>query len=74
MATTINPDQLGLIIQQHLRAELEAAAEPIILAAVADFELEARKRVAATVLAAVEGGYSMERMGPDIRILVRMPS
>jgi len=72
MASQI-PVQLGLVIQQHLRAELEAAAEPIVQAAIADFKAEVRRRVATTVLAAVEGGYSMERMGPDIRITVRMP-
>lgn len=73
MAQEISAERLGEVITAHLKTEFEEAAEHIIQAAIAGFEIEIRKQVAVTVLAAVEGSYSMERMGPDIRITVRRP-
>lgn len=73
MATQASDEFLGRVIKEHLQSELSKAAEPIVQEALAKFEVDIRKRVATVVLAAVEGGYSMERMGPDIRITVRRP-
>lgn len=55
-----------------MRAELQAAADPLIEEAVEKFRSALRKRVAEMVLGLVEHSYSIDRAASELRITVRL--
>jgi len=55
---------------QQLNESLTEAAEPIVQKAMAEIEIEIRKRLAEHLLARIQSDFSVERMQNDIRIIV----
>lgn len=70
--TTATDGSLEAAFRQAIQKAMNEAAEPIIKQAVADAELEMRRRLGSSVLALLEKGYSIERFGTELRILVRI--
>jgi len=59
-------------LAERLREEMLTTAEPLVEAAVADIAEQMRKRLAACLVGLIESSYSMERMGTELRITVRL--
>lgn len=66
----LNPDMALRVLKERMTTEMQQAAEPIIQAAVAEAEKAIRARTAAMVVSLIEGSFSVQRMGPDLRIVV----
>lgn len=70
-STWINTDNMMRGLKERMNLEMQAAAEPVIRKAVEDAEKEMRKRLGAMVVALIDNNFSVERMGNDLRILVK---
>lgn len=70
----INQDALAKHIMEQINKEMLTAAEPAIKAAMENVEKEMRKKMAESLISFVESSFSMERFGPDLRIIVKRSS
>lgn len=71
MATFINEKAFVAEFSELLKKEMMRAAEPIIQKALLDIQQQMRTRLASVILSASDF-YSVETMGREIRIIVRM--
>ena len=72
MSTTIiNADNALRVLKAQMNVEMQAAAEPVIKAAVAEAEKQIRARVAAMVVAQIDRSFSITRYGEDLTIHVK---
>ncbi len=71
LASIIDHNALNEHIFRDLNKQMLEAAEPIVKEAVAKFETEFRAQLAHKVLSTIQSNYSVERMGQDIRIIVK---
>lgn len=76
MATTewFNVEAFTAALRRDMNRQLQAAAEPIIQQAVADAEQAMRQQLGSMVVGLIEHTMTIERVGPDLRILVKLPA
>ena len=67
----INVDQFTKILFKELNADMTAAAEPILKKALAEIEKKMREELAQKLISFIQNDFAVERMGHDIRILVK---
>jgi hypothetical protein len=67
----INTDVLMKQLMDTMNREMMEAAEPVIRKAVAEAELEMRRKLAGMFVSMFEQSFNMERNGSDLRILVK---
>jgi hypothetical protein len=70
-STWVNSENMLAGLKEKMNAEMMAAAEPVIKNAAEAAEKEMRKRLGAMFVALLDQTFSMERMGNDLRILVK---
>lgn len=58
-------------MKDALNKQMTETAEPILQAAVKEFERALRERLAASLISMIDGMFSMERYGHDLRITIR---
>jgi hypothetical protein len=62
---------------EHLKAKLNKdmtdAAEPFVQEAIKEVEAAMRKSLASNLIAMIDGSLSCERLGSDLRILIKRP-
>lgn len=67
----INQDNMLRDLMSSMNEEMQAAAEPVIRKAVEEAEKKMRRSLATMFVAIIDRSFSIERMGNDIRILVK---
>jgi len=71
MALVLREVDVADILGKELNEALRKAAEPILQKAMKDIEQEMREKMASRLLAFIENNFIVERMGHDIRIVVK---
>lgn len=71
MALVLRESDVADILGKELKVAMLLAAEPILLRAMKDIEQKMRERMAARLIAFIENDFVVERMGHDIRIVVK---
>lgn len=71
MSKFINDAQFCRHLKEVMNEELIAAAEPVIAEAIAKVEVELRKRLGTMLIAMIDQNFTMDRIGPDLRIVIK---
>lgn len=73
MATTIliNPENTLKVLQAQMTIEMQAAAEPIILAAIKDAEKAIRERVGRACISLIEQSMDIRTMENNLVITIK---
>ena len=70
-ATLINPDEALRILREKINKEMIAAAEPFIQEALVRSEKAMRERLGSLIISYIDQSFSVERMGTDLRIIIK---
>jgi hypothetical protein len=71
MVSIFNVEELSKQLLTHLNQEMKEAAEPILKKALVDIENIMREKMAQRCISIIQNDFSIERMGNDIRIMVK---
>lgn len=71
VGTLINVDEFARILGKQLNLSMTEAAEPVIQDALAKIEQKMREKMAQMLISFIENDIAFERMGHDIRIIVK---
>ena len=71
MSQSINNKELEESLLKMINKNMTDMAEPLIKKAIKDIELEMRKSLAANLIALLSRDIVMDRMGQDIKIMVK---
>lgn len=67
----INVDVFNELVGKYLDEEMKNAAQPILDKALQDIENKMRERMASMTIAFIKNDITIDRMGQDIRIIVK---
>jgi hypothetical protein len=67
----VDGDKMLAVMKNQMNDEMMKAAEPVIKKAVEEAEKEMRRSLACMFIAIIDKGFSMDRYGDDLRILVK---
>lgn len=71
MAIVLREADISEILGKELNDAMLKAAEPILQQAMKDIEQEMRAKMASRLLAFIESNFAVERMGHDLRIVIK---
>lgn len=71
MASIIHEAEFARLLREELNAAMLSAAEPVLQAAIKELERKMREELGKRIIALIQNDFSVERMGHDIRILVK---
>ena len=71
MALVFGEADVARIIGAELNKAMLKAAEPILQKALTEIEHEMREKMVSRLLAFVENNFAVDRMGHDIRIVIK---
>lgn len=71
MAIVLRAEDVSDILGRELKVSMLQAAEPILQKALKDIEQQMREKMASRLISFIENDFVVERMGHDIRIVVK---